>query len=286
MKEQVSLIEGVKVYIDYQEAADRIRLSQGSVMANDQEYHEKSYIPIDKWRKPSPVELDMLIASKTQFSFEKYNKSIGVYKLSDEIIDICNSIGFNSIDSRAEFYEKFNANPDNFYAFQEKISEFISNLKLDAEYPHRVHMLPILSNSEITLTKAFDSRTSKFLLCGLHIDGDSGQHVHNCPTADNRISINLTSEKRTVFYINVSVDELIGKHSNKFSIDAYDIENRNTLVENFFLKNPTYPVVAIDIQPYELYVAPTDNIIHDGSIRERRQKDVTLVIMGKFLVSK
>lgn len=286
MKEQVSLIEGVKVYIDRKEAADRIRLSQGSVMAYDQEYHENSYVPVDIWRHPSPAELDVLVANRADFSFEKYNKSIGIYKLSDEIIDLCNSIGFNSIDSRADFDEKFNTNPADFYAFQEKISEFISNLKFDVEYPHRVHVLPILSNSEITLTKTFDSQTSKFLLCGLHVDGDSGQHVNSCETADNRISINLTGEKRTVFYINVSVDELVEKHSDVFSINAYDIEKRDTLVENFFLKNPAYPVIAIDIQPYELYVAPTDNIIHDGSIRKRSQKDVTLVIMGKFLASK
>ena len=53
-------------------------------------------------------------------------------------------------------------------------------------------------------------------------------------------------------------------------------------MENFLKKNPDYPVVRIELKPYQYYIAPTDNFIHDGSTLGNKDFDITIVYVGNF----
>ena len=48
------------------------------------------------------------------------------------------------------------------------------------------------------------------------------------------------------------------------------------------LYNPTYPVVAIEIAPGEAYIAPTEDLIHDGCSEGMKNNDVCLTMLGYF----
>jgi hypothetical protein len=47
-------------------------------------------------------------------------------------------------------------------------------------------------------------------------------------------------------------------------------------------QNPDYPVVKIKIAPLCAYIAPTENIIHDGYNPHSESLDVTGTFFGQF----
>ena len=52
----------------------------------------------------------------------------------------------------------------------------------------------------------------------------------------------------------------------------------------FFKYFPDYPVLKIEQKPYEYYIAPTDNCIHDGATLERRSLDIVMTYLGHFKI--
>lgn len=58
-----------------------------------------------------------------------------------------------------------------------------------------------------------------------------------------------------------------------------------TIIENtqlFFEYFPNYPVIRIKQNPYEFYIAPTDNCIHDGSTLNTNSLDIVMTYLGHF----
>ena len=52
----------------------------------------------------------------------------------------------------------------------------------------------------------------------------------------------------------------------------------------FLTKYPNYPVFRIKIEPGEAYIAPTENIIHDGA-KLNYETDFTWTFLGYFQTS-
>jgi hypothetical protein len=48
---------------------------------------------------------------------------------------------------------------------------------------------------------------------------------------------------------------------------------------------PTYPVLRLRVKPGEAYIAPTDNLIHDGSSVGKQFPDITIHNLGYFGVA-
>ena len=56
--------------------------------------------------------------------------------------------------------------------------------------------------------------------------------------------------------------------------------------QNFLQKYPEYPVIKLRVAPDEAYIAPTENIIHDGCTFGKKFFDVSLTIRGKIQMPK
>ena len=63
-------------------------------------------------------------------------------------------------------------------------------------------------------------------------------------------------------------------------IDKTDEANIHLIVDTFFKEFSSYPVIRIKLNPGEAYIAPTDNIIHDGSSLGQLRHDMNLTIRG------
>lgn len=59
--------------------------------------------------------------------------------------------------------------------------------------------------------------------------------------------------------------------------------NIENISENFFYNFPDYPILKIKQKPFEFYIAPTDNCIHDGSTFDNTELDITITYLGKFV---
>ncbi|WP_445721844.1 hypothetical protein [Flavobacterium sp.] len=50
----------------------------------------------------------------------------------------------------------------------------------------------------------------------------------------------------------------------------------------FFKYYPDYPVFKLKIKPFQYYIAPTDNYIHEGTTSRKNEIDISITYLGYF----
>jgi hypothetical protein len=69
----------------------------------------------------------------------------------------------------------------------------------------------------------------------------------------------------------------------RYSPGALETEVVNTnLARRFLTLFCDYPVLRLRIQPGEAYIAPTENVVHDGSSMEMSVADISLSLRGRL----
>ena len=109
----------------------------------------------------------------------------------------------------------------------------------------------------------------------MHIDSWDKQPIEERQYSRNRICINLGKEDRYLYFINLPIFSIYKSLPIKLT-------NINKVVNLFLSENQNYPVIKVKIKPMNGYIAPTENIIHDGSTFNTNNKDITLTIRGYF----
>lgn len=134
----------------------------------------------------------------------------------------------------------------------------------------------IRTNDPQMLTVTTHPETGR--LVGLHVDdwyADKLEWRHRSP---NRISVNLGAGDRFLLFVNLAILEiahLVGHEQ--------DVESRpgcSDLGRRFLAVNPGYPVVKLRVRPGEAYIAPTENMVHDGTTMGMTAADVALALHG------
>lgn len=113
---------------------------------------------------------------------------------------------------------------------------------------------------------------------GLHLDDwyrASPQNRHRSP---NRICVNLGCEDRYFLFLNIPIRRV-------YALAGASTELSGSMAgQLFFRRFPRYPVVKLRMRPGEAYIAPTENLIHDGCTTGMTSPDVTLSLLGRFRV--
>jgi len=125
------------------------------------------------------------------------------------------------------------------------------------------------------MTKATD-QDARF---GLHFDRWDRLPVDELEVSSNRVSINLGPSDRYFIFLNQTASGM-----------AAILERENLHVERdvraigraFMSAFPDYPVVRLRLRPGDAYIAPTENILHDGSSAEVRETNHYLSFRGRF----
>ncbi|GGH51219.1 hypothetical protein GCM10007423_54450 [Dyadobacter endophyticus] len=277
------LVPGVTLILDDNQYMDRVSLSLGSVAGKADKYHSCSYIPAREWRRITTDEIPVV----RSFNSERcqLGNGIKIHKLPESIINLCKEMEFDRVLDRRDIVKKYESHGHLFKDFDDEMEHFLYSFDtIDDEKPV-VHAFPIVTKGLETVTKRYINGVEEYLFCGMHIDSDSGNTIGESIGARNRVSINLTSEPRHLLYVNVSSEDLINRYRTLFNISANMDTDRDTLVRSFFENNPKYPIVRLTIRPYEMYIAPTENLIHDASTLDRELEDITMVALGKFVVN-
>lgn len=111
---------------------------------------------------------------------------------------------------------------------------------------------------------------------GLHVDSWSRNGLLERTTAPNRICLNLGSAPRRLLMLDLGFDQIAGMMSGA------PIDNPTDIARAFLALHPTYPILAVEVQPGEAYIAATENLVHDGSTIGSSAPDVTLTLLGEF----
>lgn len=121
---------------------------------------------------------------------------------------------------------------------------------------------------------------------GLHLDSWYRAPLSQRQLSPNRICINLGPEDRYLLFINLALQQMSDAIHASGVTEAPLPVHELDLLGPFLHRFPSYPVTRLSIKPGEAYIAPTENMIHDGSTLNRVTTDVQLTILGNFQANK
>ena len=144
--------------------------------------------------------------------------------------------------------------------------------KIGTSEPHSIYF------GEPNLTTTTYNRNTKSFL-GLHLDCFEAFKSSYRHSSKNRICLNLGLESRYMYVIPIrfdSIKKLLNHEQEDYTTNTTD------LISQLLVKYPKFPVIRLQIDSFEYYVAGTENFIHDGSTIGTTMPDINLAIRGFF----
>ncbi|MCB9268418.1 MAG: hypothetical protein H6561_02480 [Lewinellaceae bacterium] len=252
-------------------ADERIELSQGTKLVtslNGQPAAEHTYVPTQPWRKMTRGEAEMLLAKPDEIL--PY-QSIGLWKMPAALIDAWKATGVHQATTEADILQVMN-HPA--YAPAVAGTETWALTFQRTPEPLITHRIACIPRNLETVT--YNPREKRYL--GLHLDSWEKQPLQELATTRNRLCINLGQSPRYFLFVNQEI------HRLQQICDLPQESRPRTLIQAFLERFPDYPVIRVCLQPFEAYIAPTENIIHDGSSMGQLYQDVQITIRSYFNV--
>lgn len=126
-----------------------------------------------------------------------------------------------------------------------------------------------------TMTRAVD-RDARI---GLHFDRWDNLPVAELGAASNRISLNLGPQDRYFVFLSETASCMAARLEAAGVPVRADVRDIGTA---FMRKFPDYPITRLRLRPGEAYVAPTENVLHDGTSAEMVGVNHYLSLRGHF----
>lgn len=225
---------------------------------------ESSFIPGNRWRKldesqihdifhtlgqPYPFQSIALVALKPDFV--KHN---GI----DKLRQICNG----------EITEEIELSTQKAVAALESYSAVMRR-----EDAHSgVQGLHIAEPSQTSAT--FNTLTGSYI--GLHLDSWFPRPVCERALSANRICFNLGYDTRYLIFVNVPIAQI------RFLVQLEKSEDTNFIIKKYLGSYPEIMIYRLRIRPFEGYIFPTENLIHDGRTRGLSYHDITYTQLGFY----
>lgn len=246
----------------------QVHLSLGTCPAETVDSSAPLYVPgarapVPRWRLATPEENSILWS----IAAPEAHRGVGLLRLlSPQLVRL--------FDQRKDIVEGADDNETLKHPMIKLLLDIIRNAGLIAR---RVYSARIGCDQPglITMTKATDQDAR----IGLHFDRWDRLPVDELEASSNRVSINLGPSDRYFIFLNQTAAGM-----------AAILERENLHVERdvraigraFMSAFPDYPVVRLRLRPGDAYIAPTENILHDGSSAEVRETNHYLSFRGRF----
>ncbi|MGF9763987.1 hypothetical protein AAII07_53635 [Microvirga sp. 0TCS3.31] len=111
------------------------------------------------------------------------------------------------------------------------------------------------------LTVSNDRRSGLYV--GLHIDYWDALPLEKRQLSRSRLCVNIGNTKRYFLLVNLTIAQMLELLESKG--DQAELIEPAHIGQRFLVENPGYPVIRLRIEPGEAYLAPTENMLHDGS---------------------
>lgn len=292
----MKLKRGIMIHNQLSEGDDMISMNSGSVIHNSRiadavdfngvqytpQYCQDAYIVKRDWRKLGSMEKKIMLPTSNS------NDNNTVY-LGDipEALKLCfKQFELEDSKNRDEVLQKLSSDSQKTKELSIKLDSFL--LSFANKKPYSFHCIgvnhPNIEMVACDTTKLSPNfKPSDIRYMGLHNDGTKLMTIHTAHKFGNRISINLSSESRSFIFVNLSIIQAFNMLKKKVSLNEKDINIAN-IPQIFFKYFPDYPILKIDLKPYQYYIAPTDNCFHDGSTLDNQNLDICLIYFGSFQV--
>lgn len=127
-----------------------------------------------------------------------------------------------------------------------------------------------------------ESRTGEFV--GLHLDSWDGLPLDRRHDAQNRICVNLGRHSRALQFLPLPIAEVSRRlRAMETRIGSDALSARPSIVERYLHRCPDQLVLRVRLAPGQAYIAPTENLVHDGCLLEEGWEDITYVYRGRLV---
>lgn len=272
------LIEDLKIYQQFPDE-ERLQLSQGTILAmhtGQPNYRPTALLPKLPWALAHEDAKDLL-ALHTPEHFQ-FGKSIAIVRLPDDLVR-----PFTALELQSAPFDPPNGSiplASEHQHLLQAIYEYATHTYCFS--PAKLTLGPVVAGLPNELTATFHRASGMYT--GLHIDSWEHDSLPARAFSPNRISINIGTGTRYFLCLNVTSQRLaqILYPDGNFPLATNELARVSSLGPEFMKNYPNYPIVAIAVRPGEAYIAPTENIFHDGSTAGSDVTDLTITLRGYF----
>jgi uncharacterized protein len=226
-------------------------------------YRSGVFWPLDTWRDIDPQEAGRLFVDQEG----ALSSRVTLFELTDDVASLFSRLSLSRMwRSRGDFEE---AKRTTFPIFVAEVSKALNRSLLD---PFQLCSSEVSYTPPGIPTSTYDNNQGRYR--GLHIDNWSmpPRKLEDRGRTSVRIGINVGAGPRSFVFVNLSVSRMLqmleacGDYPHREV--AYSNGNRNynasAFSEAFMSRFPGYPVIRIDLEPNQGYIAPVNNALHDG----------------------
>jgi len=271
------LKEGVKI-IASDEIYSALEISTGSKLAKGYSavgipYMTNAFRPTDEWRTVTDEEISLLKAGQAQSA---PSSTIYIFDFPEFFRKKFEELNTGPVNSKRHFLKIQSDNADFFKNYANLVNKYCAHF-LEEGGSIAKTFFSVNDGNLSTTTKYFKGKQ----YAGLHIDNTDNLTIENARYANNRLCINLGTQKRYFLFVNQSLSEMKDWIVRKKG--SFNQKNTQWHLSQLFCRTyGTYPIVRIPLQPFQAYIAPTENILHDGSSIGSTAPDITYTLLGKF----
>jgi hypothetical protein len=224
---------------------------------------EDSFVPNGRWRAVTQDEAHDLFC----------RRSLGIHRTVGLARIVSTEVAH---EMRAHTFELHKFEGDHRACEEPVLSQILRSAKRVVRIDGPVMYNGVAKNKPGLVAVTYDrSRSARI---GLHVDNWEHTNLDNADFVPNRISINLGPDDRFFLFVNLTLREI----QRNLGEQVRPLISKADLVRAFFEQYPNYPVIRVKLKPGEAYIAPTENIIHDGSSVEARDQNSHLTFRGRF----
>lgn len=268
--------EDVKIYFDHDlDPKKHLHINSGTCYVHDRpssctKYLYQGYLPRQDWRLLNSAEKNKLLS---QTELRSRHNTIALGKIPKSILQFSRTIGIHELveqDQAINFTKE-----KNYEYFKRKMFDFFYDY---IEDPKGLCMLKLACQYTSLEVSTYNYHTKRLL--GLHFDSWDDKVCEERNLSRNRMCINLGKEARSFLFVNLTLESII----KKAQINLKTLRENNDILRLFFTLFPDYQIVKLTINPGEYYIAPTENILHDGCTYKKLYPDIFLTILGYFRI--
>ncbi|WP_184549797.1 hypothetical protein [Mucilaginibacter sp. FT3.2] len=236
-----------------------------------------AYKPKKPWRQLTDREAEVLML-KNKTNHTDYSSTVTILSLPEILKDKLSQLELHRVLSKYYFTKYYSKRESDFQNATRLLHLYFSSFNV-SEREILASFFAVNNPNLETTTKYFEGRQ----YVGLHIDNWENATIEGAHLAQNRVCINLGLQTRYLLFVNQPLNNIKSRIVEKEG--DFHLENTQWhLGQRFFKHYQSYPVVKIAIHPFEAYIAPTENMLHDGSTIQATKPDITFTLRGYFSV--
>jgi hypothetical protein len=279
----VRLIEDIKVVglgaraADRPWIADRLRLNGGVDPCSGPDpgcpYRPGGFLPKEDWCAPSEQEIGVL----TDFAgLSKASHTVRLVEAPAALLELGRRLGLSRMTHQGDVQRLAIGRSGEFSEFKAQAKAFGESL-LDRREGFSSQSVRCESHTGLR-SSTLDQKSGRYV--GLHIDDWDRLPMRARENSRSRLILNLGEEPRFVVFINLSVSTMARMVAS--AVETGSQEEAFDRLGDFFLHFGSYPVTRLRVDPGEAYIAPVDNLFHDGTTIAKQAADVTHSMLGHF----